>query len=131
MAVILGVVTGSIIATSLIFVTKQQSIKKKKVITPKITPTIAELKKGASELKINSPKDGFKTSKKTATIKGSADKNSLVVVQSHLTEKIIEIEKRDFSVEVPLSLGTNSIKVTAHNGTNLEEKNITIYYISE
>jgi len=130
-AIILGVVFGIIIALLLTFAAKERVIKKKKIIPPKITPTMPIFQPKTQTLEIQEPANGSVVDKNTIVIKGKAEKNSLMIVQSHTAEKALKLTDNNFSLEFPLSLGENLIKITIYQEKNSDEKTLKIYYLNE
>lgn len=130
-AAIAGISLGVIIAIFILISYKQKEIKSKKTITPQITPTISILNVKSQNLEINSPLNEEIINKNTITIKGKADTGSLLIFQSPTTEKTTKNIQEDFSIEFPLSMGENVIKVTSYKDKNIEEKSLKVYYLEE
>lgn len=118
---------GIVIALFLILSAKEKAIKEKKIIAPPISSTITITQTKNQPLEITAPKDGTVTDQKSISIKGKSEKNSLIVIQSATGEKIMKNNQIDFSLEFPLSLGENVIKITAYHNKNIDEKTLTIY----
>lgn len=128
-AVMLGVAMGAIIAFILILNVREKAIKEKKIISLKPSPTVAVVKNDTQTLVISSPANEASSDKNSIKIKGKAAKNSLIIIQSALTEKFLKLEKNDFETDFSLSLGQNSIKITAYHDKTIEEKMLQIYYV--
>jgi len=130
-AIILGVILGIIIALALTFTTKKQVMKQKKIITPKVTPSLPPLQPEIQTLEIIQPSNNHITNKDSVLIKGRTGKKSLIVAQSPTSEKVIQTKEKDFSLEFPLSLGENLIKITSYGNKNIDEKTLKVYYLKE
>lgn len=130
-AIGLGGILGMASALIIIFSIKEKNIKAKKVITPKITPTIKLSFPKIQPLTIIEPQSEYLTKKDLVTIKGKGGKGSLVIIQSQTTEKVVKLTGNNFSLDFPLSLGENLIKITSYQKNNVEEKNLKIYYLKE
>lgn len=130
-AIILGITLGAIIALILIFGAHSKGNGSKKVVNTKETPTVVNLNTSLKQFEITDPKNNSATSKDTIAIKGISEKNSLIVVQSKNTEKVISTDVGSFSVDFPVSLGENVIRITEYNGTSISDKLLTIYRIQE
>lgn len=130
-AIILGVSFGIIIALLLTFAAKEKVIKQKKIIAPKITPTLPPPQPKIQILEILQPTNGSVVNKNSLVIKGKAEKNSLIIIQSPTSEKVIKIADNNFSSEFPLSLGENLIKITSYKDKNIDERALKVYYLKE
>lgn len=130
-AIILGITLGAIIAVILIFGAQSKESGTKKVVTTKETPTVVTLNTSLKQFEITDPKNNSAVSKDTIAIKGTSKKNSLIVVQSKNAEKVIKPDADSFSVDFPVSLGENVIRITEYNGTSISDKLLTIYRIQE
>lgn len=130
-AIVLGFFLGGIVALSFILSTKEKEVKTKKVIPPKLTPTIKITPQKINLLEITKPSPNFITDKNRITLKGKTEKNSLIIIQSPTSEKAIKTKANNFSVEFPLSLGENLIKVTSYHKNNSEQKTIKVYYLKQ
>ena len=135
-AIIFGVIFGGAVAVFTLIKNKELQLTKTKTLTqtgkqinkPKIP--IVESK----PLEILEPKDGIVVNNFTITLRGRADKNSLIVIQSATKDQVFKNEKNEFSVQFPLSLGENLIKITMHPVNNLirsQEKEIRVYNLDE
>lgn len=130
-AIILGIGLGSVIAVTLIFSTHKTEISEKKVINTKDTPTVINFPSTTSEFTVIEPLNNTSTTKDTITVKGKAPSNSLVVIQSKTTEKIVKAENNLFSIDMPITLGENSMVITVYTDTTVNDKTVTVYRISE
>ena len=83
-------------------------------------------------LQVKEPEDHIVTSSKEITIKGKAQKNSLIVIDSHVSNSIFKNEKEEFSETFPLALGENVISINAYSESSTpEEIVLTVYYVTE
>lgn len=129
-ATFLGLIMGGLIAFLIIFASRQEIIKNKKVIAPKISPTI-EISNNLTSLEITSPKSDEVFTKNKINIKGKAPKDALIIVNSATTEKSFKNQDIDFSFDYTLTLGENNIKITSYFGKNIGEKFLKVYYIEK
>lgn len=130
-AAVSGIVLGVVIAIIILINLKNKEIQSKKTISPQITPTVTILNVKTQGLEISEPTADMIVNKKDIVIKGKAEKDSLIVVQSATTEKVEKISTGEFGINFSLSLGENLIKVTSYKDKANEEKSIKVYYIVE
>lgn len=130
-AAVSGIILGVVIAVIILINLKNKEIQGKKTISPQVTPTVTILNVKTQGLEILEPTAESIVNKKEITIKGKAEKDSLIVVQSATTEKVEKISTGEFSIDFTLSLGENLIKVTSYKDKSNEEKSIKVYYIVE
>lgn len=131
LAIILGLILGSAFALILITNIKENGSKKKKIASPTQAPTIKPTVMKIEPFTIIEPPPNYLTNKETVILKGKAEKNSLIVIQSPTSEKVFKTTKNDFSLEFPLSLGENLIRITNYQKNNTEEKLLKVYYLKE
>lgn len=134
-AIIFGIVLGSIVAIFLIAKNKERLLEKNKTISP--------LEKGAQpfqatvnalQLEITEPGDHSIVYKNTITIKGSFTKNSLLIIQSPIKDLVMINESEQFSTNFPLALGENVIRIGAYpqnKQLRSQEKEIRVYYFNQ
>jgi hypothetical protein len=130
-AVIFGVTSGALIALFFIFTVRDKVTKSKKVIAPKIIPTINIIAPKMQAFEIIQPINGYLSDTNLVTINGKSENGSLIIIQSPIAEKIIKLEGNNFSLDFPLSLGENVITITIYQEKNIEEKTLKIYYLKE
>ena len=66
------------------------------------------------------------------TIKGIVEKNSLIVIQSPINNKVFKTENETFETTYPLSLGENTISINAYSKSSTpQEITLKIYYVVE
>lgn len=133
MAVIFGIGLGVIVALLVVFQSKEKQLAKTKLInnqtktlTPKVKVTTTPF------LEILSPSDKVVLETNSTAIKGKANKNSLIVIQSPIKELVFKNEKEDFEKDFPLAMGENVIELTNYpEDKNLPavHKLLRVYYL--
>ena len=84
------------------------------------------------QLTVETPLDRALIQKKTVIIKGTAEKNSLLMIQSPTAEQVVSSADGSFSAEFPLSLGENIINISVYAGSSApQEQTLRVYYLSE
>jgi hypothetical protein len=129
-ALVLGIGLGIGIAIFLIFTAKEKAISQKKVIVPAVPSLTAFIPKDQS-LVVNAPVDAAVTSKNSTVIQGKAEKNSLIVVESPTSERVVKTVNGAFTIPFPLSLGENVIRITAYEGSITDDRTLKIYYFDQ
>lgn len=131
-AIILGVGTGIIIAILIIINTQKNSTSTDNSYqSTTITPEITFTPKKTEPLLITSPRDGSSTTSSTVQIKGKAPKGSTIIFQSASEELAIKTKSPEWSVNFPLSLGENMIKVVQYLDKTSDTRQFKIYKISK
>ena len=135
-AVFLGVVLGIIVAFVMIFKSGQQESAKFKSLTSttNVSPTINLNNSNLQSFELVEPKDGSIYSNDTIKIKGKANKNDLVVIESPIKELIFKNNSINFSVDFPLVHGENVIKISIYpknQSLRFQEKELRVYYLDE
>jgi len=133
-AIIFGVGLGVVLAIFFIMRSKENQLTKakpinnlSKTITPKLkmvaTPT----------LEILEPVDNSIVSSNSINIKGKANKNALIVINSPVKDIVFKNDKGDFKIDFPLALGENVIQLTVYpddkSGSSIN-KTLQIYYLT-
>lgn len=131
--IVVGSIMGVIVAFAVITTTKEKRIEKKKIIVPHLTPTIvlATPSEKKQPLAIKSPENNYLSKENTITIKGTTNKQSLLIIQSPFSEKILQNTSFDFSTDFPVSLGENTINITAYKEKEIQQKTLHIYYFEK
>lgn len=133
-AIFLGIFFGGLFGFFLITKNKEEEIKKNKTIVP----TEIQAKKVVNQkinfqpLEITDPNDSSITDQNTIIIRGKATKNSLIIVQSPIKDIVYKNKNENFSIEMPLALGENVIKIVSYpedKDFNIQEKTLYIYLI--
>ena len=127
-AVFFGLLFGSIVAVFISFKSKDIELAKNKVIAPPKEKTSFPNTSVIEQqpLVLNEPAD------RTVRLKGTAAKDSLIVVQSPIKDLIISNKQEKFDLEFPLALGENSIKIVVYPKEKQfrpQEKFMKIYFI--
>lgn len=135
-AIFLGIMFGIIVAMVMISKNKEKEMEKSKPITTNITssPIITLPVAKFQNFEIIEPKDGLIFNKKNIVIKGKAVAGSLIVIQSPIKEVVLKNIKEDFTVDFPLALGDNVIRVSVYpkdTQIRAQEKELHIYYLDE
>lgn len=132
---LIGIILGAVVAFLLLFNTKVKIKQEKKIIAKKesIIPTVpASEEKNRQSLIIEKPDNEIISQKNIITIKGQANKDSVIIIQSPSAEKVIKNNESKFSVDFPLAPGENLINITAYlTKGETEEKELKIYYFAE
>jgi len=136
MAIIFGIVLGIVVAFLMILGSRQQTLNKSKTIVPnqKITPTVVATIMQFQNLEVTYPEDRSVFSEKTIKIKGKANKNSLIVIQSPIKDLIIKNDKEDFETDFTLAPGENVINIVSYpkdSNFRAQEKELRVYYFEE
>ncbi len=137
-AIFLGLVFGSLLGFFLITKNKEEEIKKNKTIAP--TGLLTEKKTSANQkinfqpLEITDPNDSSIIDKNLVVLRGKATKNALIVVQSPIKDIVYKNKTENFSLELPLALGENVIKIVVYpedKTFSIQEKTLHLYFIKE
>ncbi|HRN70196.1 MAG TPA: hypothetical protein PLS49_03335 [Candidatus Woesebacteria bacterium] len=87
---------------------------------------------GQTILTIQEPVENVVVNKKDITIKGKAQPDSLIVIQSQVSNAVLKNEKEDFSIPFSLALGENTLSINAYsNSSNPQEIILKVYYVEE
>jgi len=130
-AAVSGIILGVVIAIVILINLKNKEINDKKTIAPQISPTVSIVNVKTQGLEILEPTNESIVSVKDIVIKGKSEKDALIVIQSATTEKVYKMTSNDFTIDFPLSLGENLIKITSYKDKATEEKSIKVYFIEE
>lgn len=133
-AIVFGIILGSILAIFLIAKNKERLLEKSKTITPLKKNQTSQAKNGeVQQLEISEPGDKNIVYKNSISIKGSFTKNSLIIIQSPTKDLVMKNDKEQFSTDFPLALGENVIRIGAYpqdKQLRSQEKEMRIYYFS-
>ncbi len=135
-AVLFGIVLGGLLAVVIISKNKERQLEKTKAIAPvaNISPASSQNNANYQTLEITSPSDGTIVNKGSVNIKGKADKDSLVIIQSPVKDLVLQVKDKDFSTDFPLAYGENVIKINVYPKgaqTRAQEKELRVYYLDE
>jgi len=133
-AIFLGLIFGLFGAILIINTfSHSDSEKGKNLISEKKEITLSPVKTIDLEpLIINNPKNNIVVNTDQISIEGSADKNSLIVIQSPAKDTVFQNKDKKFKVDFPLVLGENVIKIVVYSkNINLknQEKTLFVYYL--
>lgn len=128
-AIFLGIATGVIIALFLVIQSQNSKTNANKDPNALISPTVKVPTEEILTFAVSEPQNKSVASKNSTTIKGKAPKGSLIVINSATDEKVTKIDSDTFSIDFPLSLGENIMKITAYTNGDAEEKTLIVYYI--
>lgn len=131
-AIFFGIVFGALVGLILLAKNNEFRLTKTKTIAPteKIKKIAKKVIVNLNSLEIIEPIDGSIFNEETVRIKGKANKDSLIIIQSPIKDLIFKNEKEQFSVTFPLALGENVIKITAHpkdGNSRPQEKELHVY----
>ncbi len=135
-AIFFGVLFGSGVAIFLLAKNKELQLTKTKTIAPteKAAKAVKNVVVNLKPFEIIEPKDGTVVNAKNITIKGKAEKDSLIIIQSATKDTILKNSKEEFSVSFPLALGENVIKITVHlkdAKVRPQERELRIYNLDD
>lgn len=130
-AVFLGILAGISIAIFVIFGTRGQQKTQGTLMQSDLTPTVSVVTQEVSPLTLSAPSEDAVTESSTVTVKGSAQKDALVVIQSPGDEEIFRNTEKNFAKEITLIPGENIIKVTTYSLRNIDSRSVVIYFIKE
>lgn len=130
-AVFLGIIAGISIALFVILGARGQQKTNGNVMQSDITPTVSIVTGQISPLIISSPSEDVIVESSTLLVKGSAQKDALVVIQSPGDEVIFKNKNTQFSEEITLVPGENIIKVTTYSLKTIDSRSVVIYFIKD
>lgn len=130
-AVFLGIVAGISIAFFVILGARGQQKTNGTVMQSDLTPTVSVVTDQVSPLTITAPSEDTVVESSTIFVKGSAQKDALVVIQSPSGEVIFKNTKTNFSEEITLVPGENIIKVTTYSVKTIDSRSVVIYFVKE
>ena len=133
-AIFLGLLFGGVMAVFISLKSKDIELAKNKVIAPPKEKSSANLA-GSLEmqpLEISEPANNAIFEKDIIRFKGTAAKDSLIVIQSPIKDLAVKNTQGKFDLEFPLALGENSIKIVIYPQEKQfrpQEKYMKVYYI--
>lgn len=132
-ATVFGVLLGLTVALILIFFLRpsgKESIEQaKSTLTPKIVKN-----SNLVPLEIKEPSDRTISDKDSLTISGTAKKDSLLIFESAISEKVLTNKNESFKLSFPLARGENLITIRAYvdrTQTVPQIKTLKVYYLNE
>lgn len=133
-AIFLGLLFGGIVAVFISLKSKEIELSTNKVIAPPkekaTSPNLTGIE--MQPLELSEPANNGIFEKDTIHFKGSAAKDSLIVIQSPIKDLIYKNTQGKFDLEFPLALGENSIKMVVYPKEKQfrpQEKFIKVYFI--
>ena len=135
-AIFFGVAFGALVALFLLIKNKELQLTKTKTIAPteKTSSKPKNIPVELKSLEILNPPDSTIVDSKSAKIEGKTTKGALLIIQSPIKEVILTAEKDQFSLDFPLALGENVVKITAYlkdGQMRSQEKELRIYNLDE
>lgn len=134
-AIVFGVALGLLVA--FILVLRIRDIESKKafqVQTPQQTAKSKAKFNSSQELELLSPDPEQIVTEQSIIVKGKADKNALIVVQTPIKDSVFTNTQTDFSVKIPLALGENVISISMYprdKQLRSQHKSLKVYYLDE
>lgn len=133
-AIILGLLFGGVVAIFISLKSKDIELSKNKVIAPPkeniVSPNLTSTE--MQPLDLTEPANNAIFDKDIIRFKGTAVKDSLIIIQSPMKDVTVKNINGKFDIEFPLALGENSIKMVIYPKEKQfrpQEKSIKIYYI--
>jgi len=133
-AVFLGLLFGGILAIIISFKSKEIQLTKNKIISQPKDKNVSPNLSGAElqPLELIEPADKAIFESNTIHLKGTAEKDSLILIQSPIKDLAVRNSQEKFDIEFPLALGENSIKMVVYPKEKQfrpQEKFIKVYFI--
>lgn len=132
-AIFLGLLFGGIVAVFISLKSKEIELSTNKVIAPpKENVSLPNLTGIEQSLELSEPADNAIFNKDIIRFKGTAAKDSLIIIQSPIKDLVVKNTSEKFDLEFPLALGENSIKIVVYPKEKQfkpQEKFIKVYFI--
>ncbi|MFA6017286.1 MAG: hypothetical protein WC744_04340 [Patescibacteria group bacterium] len=133
-AIFLGLLFGGVVAVFISLKSKDIELSTNKVIAPPKENVLSPNLTGTEiqSLELSEPADNAIFDKSIIRIKGTAVKDSLIVIQSPIKDLVVKNTQGKFDLEFPLALGENSIKIVVYPKEKQfkpQEKFIKVYFI--
>ncbi|MCR4277343.1 MAG: hypothetical protein NUV87_04415 [Candidatus Roizmanbacteria bacterium] len=132
-AIFFGLLFGAILAVFISLKSKDIELSKNKVIAPPKEKSLTNLNGLEMQpLEISEPANNAIFEKDIIRFKGTAAKDSLIVIQSPIKDLAVKNTQGKFDLEFPLALGENSIKIVIYPQEKQfrpQEKYMKVYYI--
>ena len=134
-AVVLGILLGVGIGFFVLFQSSRtDQTKVIPVNSENENKNVVKTSRGEDEavLQIKEPQDLAIVNKTQIPIKGASEKNSLIVIQSPINNKVFKSEKETFETTFPVALGENMISINAYSKSSTpQEITLKVYYVEE
>ena len=133
-AIFLGLLFGGIVAVFISLKSKDIELSTNKLIAPSKEKILSPNLPGTEiqTLELSEPADNAIFEKDIIRFKGTAVKDSLIIIQSPIKDLVVKNTQGKFDLEFPLALGENSIKIVVYPKEKQfrpQEKFIKVYYI--
>ncbi|PIP63232.1 hypothetical protein CO165_04300 [Candidatus Roizmanbacteria bacterium CG_4_9_14_3_um_filter_33_18] len=133
-AIFLGLLFGGVVAVFISLKSKDIELSTNKVIAPSKEKILSPNLTGTEiqTLELSEPVNNAIFEKDIIRFKGTAAKNSLIIIQSPIKDLVVKNIQGKFNLEFPLALGENSIKIVVYPKEKQfkpQEKFIKVYYI--
>ncbi len=133
-AIFFGLLFGGIVAVFISLKSRDIELSKNKVIAPPKEKVLSVNLTGTEiqPLVLIEPANDAIFEKNIIRFKGTAAKDSLIVIQSPIKDLIVKNTQEKFDLEFPLALGENSIKIVVYPKEKQfrpQEKFIKVYFI--
>ncbi len=121
-AIIFGIGLGVMVAFLVIFHSKERQLSQSKPLKVQKETLIPKIKVGNNSpfIEIIVPENQIIVESQPIIIKGKANKNSLIVIQSPIKDIVFKNNNQEFEQSFPLAPGENVIEITNYP----EDKNI-------
>lgn len=130
-----GILLGAVVGVVMLFQSNKSEQTKVIPVTPDAQGKQVVQKSTTNEtspLTIAQPLQGQVVNVDEIEIKGKAQANSLIVVQSPVATQIIKSKTAEFVVPLSLALGENTISISAYGANSTpQEQTLQVYYIEE
>lgn len=130
-AIFLGILAGVSIGAIVLWQTKQAQQSSSQVLQGSITPTITSAGQEITPLLITTPETESIVTSDTVTLKGSAPKDSLLVIQSETGESVEKSVSGSFETEIELIEGQNTLRLTSYAGKTIDSRTVIVYFVPE
>ncbi|MEK7597417.1 MAG: hypothetical protein AAB441_02110 [Patescibacteria group bacterium] len=133
-AIFLGLLFGGVVAVFISLKSKDIELSTNKVIAPPKENVLSPNLTGTEiqSLELSEPANNAIFDKDIIRFKGTAAKDSLIIIQSPIKDLTFKNIQEKFDLEFPLALGENSIKIVVYPKEKQfrpQEKFIKVYYI--
>ncbi|MFA6532875.1 MAG: hypothetical protein WCT22_02645 [Patescibacteria group bacterium] len=133
-AVFFGLLFGGVVAVFISLKSRDIELAKNKVIAPPEEKVLSANLTGTEmqPLVLTEPSNDAIFEKNTIRFKGTAAKDSLIIIQSPIKDLVVKNTQEKFDFEFPLALGENSIKIVVYPKEKQfrpQEKFIKVYFI--
>lgn len=133
-AIFFGLLFGGVVAVFISLKSRDIELSKNKVIAPPKEKVLSVNLTGTElqPLVLTEPANDAIFEKSIIRFKGTAAKDSLIIIQSPIKDLVVNNTQQKFDFEFPLALGENSIKIVVYPKEKQfrpQEKFIKVYFI--